>query len=584
MESWKTFTFVVPYIMSFGISLGVGVYALRRKSVKGALGYAWVALGQSSSTLGYIFELVSPSIQGKIFWDDFQWFGLIGWFIGILVFVIQFTEIKLAHPKRFWFLVSLTPAVVVGLVLTNRFHGLFHANEILLPGEPFAALDYEIPIAAILFGIYGYVFVLASLFILIRKYNQSQPIYRAQTGIIFLGTVIPLVGTMLTASGIVLSFHRDYTPFTFAIGNLVVVYGIFRYQLLNIVPVAYQAVFENISDAVIVLDNQRRLVNYNSAAKSLVPSLTDDLIGNSIRQILAQSEDLVDKFQHVDRVQTEIAFPSKNGNTFLDLRISPLSNRRGDLIGRVIVARDITDKKWVEKEVRSYASELEAANKELEAFSYSVSHDLRAPLRAIKGFGEILAQEFKDKLGTQGKDYLQRILDRTEHMEVLIEDMLRLSRVTRSEMLRQRVNLSELAVEILSAHQRSVPDWNGDFEISPDLSANCDRGLITAVLENLMDNALKFTSKHPHPKIVFGAENSDGRWIFFVRDNGVGFDMIHAEKIFDPFNRVHSSDEFEGTGIGLATVQRIIRRHGGQVWAEGEVGKGATIYFTLPSE
>ena len=155
MDSWQTFTFLVPYILSFGISLSVGINAWRRKSVQGALSFSWVALSQSSTTLGYIFELISPTIQGKIFWDDFQWLGLIGWFLGILAFVIQFTEMKLAHPKRIWFFLSLIPGFFLLIVFTNGMHGLLHSDEILIPGKPFSALDYEITIPMLLFAVYG---------------------------------------------------------------------------------------------------------------------------------------------------------------------------------------------------------------------------------------------------------------------------------------------------------------------------------------------------------------------------------------------------------------------------------------------
>jgi PAS domain S-box-containing protein len=583
MPNSQTFLYLLPYIISFGISLGVGLYAWRRKAVKGALGYAWVALSQASSTLGFIFELVSPTIEGKIFWDDFQWLGLVGWYIGILAFVLHFTEIKINYPKRTWFSLAFIPAVILGLVFTNRFHGFFHSNETLIPGVPFSALDYEITTAVILSALYGYCFILFSLYILIRKYRQSKAKFRAQTGIIFLGTSIPLISTMLTVVGIDLAFHRDYTPFTFAVGNLVVVYGIFRYQLLEIVPVAYQAVFENISDAVIVLDSQRRLVNFNPAAKQLVPRLSNDSIGQTTSEIFINSKELVEEFQGIDEIHTELEIPSDVGVTFQDVRISPLRNRRGDLIGRVIVARDITEQKQAEKDAHGYAAKLEAANNELESFSYSVSHDLRAPLRAIQGFGEILGEEFMDKLDDQGKDYLNRILANTEQMEELIEDLLRLSRVTSSEIISQEVNLSELAEDIAKALHRSQPDRIVEFEIFPNLVADCDQGLFTAVLENLLGNAWKFTSKQEHSKIVFGSEEDDGKTVFFVRDNGIGFDMSYADTIFNPFQRLHPSSEYEGSGIGLATVKRIIRRHGGHVWAKGEEDQGATFSFTLPS-
>jgi signal transduction histidine kinase/ligand-binding sensor domain-containing protein len=227
-------------------------------------------------------------------------------------------------------------------------------------------------------------------------------------------------------------------------------------------------------------------------------------------------------------------------------------------------------------------AELQAANKELEAFSYSISHDLRAPLRAIDGFSRILLEDYRDKLDDEGKDNLQRVRTASQRMGQLIDDMLQLSRHTRSEMHCGQVDLSALARAIVDELKVSAPQRQVEFVIEPGLTAHADAGLLQAVLQNLLDNAWKFTSQQPAAKIEFGRTIHEGVPIFFVRDNGIGFNMAYADKLFGAFQRLHSATEYPGTGIGLATVQRIIQRHGGQVWAESQVGHGATFYFSLP--
>lgn len=226
-------------------------------------------------------------------------------------------------------------------------------------------------------------------------------------------------------------------------------------------------------------------------------------------------------------------------------------------------------------------TELAAINQELEAFSYSVSHDLRAPLRSIDGFSQALLEDYEEKLDKQGKNYLQRVRSATQRMGELIDDLLTLSRVTRSEMKLQTVELSALAHSIVTELQKIQPERRTEFVITPGLSANGDAHLLRLLLENLLGNGWKFTGKHPQASIEFGSIQVDGKQAFFVRDDGAGFDMAYADKLFVPFQRLHSPSEFPGTGIGLATVQRIVHRHGGQVWAEGKVEKGATFYFTL---
>jgi PAS domain S-box-containing protein len=269
----------------------------------------------------------------------------------------------------------------------------------------------------------------------------------------------------------------------------------------------------------------------------------------------------------------------------------------------------------LEQRVRERTAELVTANKELESFSYSVSHDLRAPLRSIDGFSRILLEDYRDKLDAEGQDSLQRVRAATQRMGELIDDMLKLSRASRTEIRRADVDLTALAGEIAAELQRAEPARPVRWVIAPGLVATGDPQLLRAVLENLLGNAWKFTGKRTDPVIEFGTDDgkksdegpvtrdeksetvtpptssytrpmapvphSSSPVTFFVRDNGAGFDMAYVGKLFGAFQRLHATADFPGTGIGLATVQRIIHRHGGRVWAEGKVGHGATFYFTL---
>ncbi len=225
--------------------------------------------------------------------------------------------------------------------------------------------------------------------------------------------------------------------------------------------------------------------------------------------------------------------------------------------------------------------ELAAANEEMESFSYSVSHDLRTPLRSIDGFTQIVLEDYSDKLGEQGKNNLQRVRSVAQRMGVIIDDLLALSRVTRSDMKREPVDLSALAEEITAELRDREPERQIEFVTVRGLTANGDINLLRILLENLLGNAWKFTGKHPKARIEFGVTQVDNEEAFFIRDDGAGFNMNYANKLFGMFQRLHEADEFQGTGIGLATVQRIVHRHGGRIWAEGEVEKGATFYFTL---
>jgi light-regulated signal transduction histidine kinase (bacteriophytochrome) len=230
------------------------------------------------------------------------------------------------------------------------------------------------------------------------------------------------------------------------------------------------------------------------------------------------------------------------------------------------------------------SAELEVVNKELETFAYSVSHDLRAPLRALDGFSLALLEDYEGTLDNTGKDYLRRIRAASQRMAELIDDMLKLSRITRVEMKFETVNLSSLSNSVMKGLQLTQPDRLVDIKITDGLIVKGDSNLLKVLLENLLGNAWKYTSRHPSAHIEFGSMVDGGRTLYFVKDDGAGFDMSYSNKLFLPFNRLHTNDEFPGIGIGLATSQRIVARHGGKIRAEGAIEKGAMFVFSLSSE
>ncbi|HEU4636784.1 MAG TPA: CHASE3 domain-containing protein [Edaphobacter sp.] len=254
-----------------------------------------------------------------------------------------------------------------------------------------------------------------------------------------------------------------------------------------------------------------------------------------------------------------------------------LSRARQEADARAAEVRSLNES--LEKRVWERTQELEAINKELEAFSYSVSHDLRAPLRTIDGFSLALQEDYQDLVDATGRDYIHRVRSGVQRMGQLIDALLQLSRITRAEITRERFNLSELAESVASVLKEEHPAQDIQFNIEPGLEAEADAGLIRVALENLFGNAIKFSSKKPNSRIEFGWNPE--KKAYFVRDNGAGFDMYYANKLFNAFNRLHGDKDFRGSGIGLATVARIIHRHHGTLAGEGVVDHGATFWFTL---
>ena len=360
---------------------------------------------------------------------------------------------------------------------------------------------------------------------------------------------------------------------------------------------SFRTILELAPDAIVIVDRAGRIVLVNGQTQRLFGYTPGELLGEPVEILVPEHVRQAhvghrDAFHAAPRTRPmgiglDLLGRRKDGTTFpVEISLAPMQTDDG-VIG-ISVIRDISDRKGAEARISALNEDLErrvaelgTLNRELESFSYSVSHDLRAPLRSIDGFSQALLEEYEGALDDQGRDYLRRIRAATVRMGDLIDDLLTLSRVTRREIRRERVDLSALARGIAQQLARSDETRRAEFTIASDLAASGDAQLLRVALENLLGNAWKFTSKEPVARIELGVGQQDGHRVYFVRDNGVGFDMAYSAKLFGAFQRLHREAEFPGTGIGLATVHRIVTRHGGRVWAEAEIGKGATFYFML---
>lgn len=352
-----------------------------------------------------------------------------------------------------------------------------------------------------------------------------------------------------------------------------------RHPLAAIVNDSDDAIFGQTLDGVVT--------SWNQAAERIFGYSAAEIVGQSVAMLHPQGvdEDAAwrarlrsgERLEHVETVRR-----TKSGELLeVCVTVSPVRDGAGEVVGASKILRDITPARRAAEALFRAKERLEAAHHELESFSYSVAHDLRAPLRSLDGFSRALLEDQHARLDAEGRLHLAYVRESAQLMGRLIDDILSLSRVGRGEITREAVDLSAVAETVVDRLQRDTPQRRVEVAIEPGIVAHGDARLLAILMQNLLANAWKFTARRELAHVGFGAETIDGELVLFVRDDGAGFDPAFAGKLFGAFQRLHSSDEFEGTGIGLATVKRVVARHGGRIWAEGSVDGGATFRFTL---
>ena len=363
--------------------------------------------------------------------------------------------------------------------------------------------------------------------------------------------------------------------------------------------VDWRSLMGAVPDAVIVSNSNGEIVYVNPAVDRFFGYKPEELLGKSVEILVPRQHHEKHKAHRADYYaaprRRSMGFGSDlravraDGSEFpvaISLGFSPADH--GNIV--IAIVQDLSELRKRDKSIQALHeraarnAKLKEVNKELEAFSFSVSHDLRAPLRVVDGFSQMLLEDHAANLNDDGKDCLVRIRTAAQRMGQLIDDLLKLARITTSDLSAAEINLSVMTHEVIETLKAATPDREVEYIVGESMTVNGDAGLLRIVLENLLGNALKFTVGRNPARIEIGFHESDGAKVFHVCDNGAGFDMAYTDKLFGAFQRLHNAKEFPGTGIGLATVQRIIERHGGKVWAEAELDKGATFYFTLFQE
>jgi PAS domain S-box-containing protein len=579
--------YVLLLIIAAAVSVALVFYVWRRRPAPGATPLALLMLAVAIWSLGYALEVGSTNLSAGIFWAKVEYFGIVPLSVTWLAFALQYTKREKWLTRRNVILLAIVPVITLLLAWTNEFHGLIWSEVGLDVSDRLPGLDLTYGRWFWVNAGYIYLSLLFGSFLLLQTILRSPHLYRRQAGALLIGMLAPWAGNALYLSGLSPIPHLDLTPLFFTVSGLALAWSLFRFQLLDIVPVARDAVIESMADGVLVLDAQNRIVDLNPTVQQILARPASEIIGQPAAQVLAARSDLVERYRNVTEAQTEIVLGEGDAQRHYDLRISPLYDRRRDrLTGRLIVLRDVTERVWAEEEVKKAKDAAEAASRAKSTFLANMSHELRTPLTAVIGYSELLQEEVEELGYTDLVPDLEKIQMAGRHLLVIVNEILDLSKVEagKMELVMETFDIPSLLHDVVITAQPLIERNENTLEVhhSDDLGAMyADRAKVRQILSNLLGNAAKFTEEG---HITLTAREQDGWVCFSVADTGIGIPPAQIPQLFQPFMQADASvtREYGGTGLGLAISQRFCQLMGGEVRVESEVGKGSTFTVHLP--
>jgi PAS domain S-box-containing protein len=603
---WQATPYVLPLLATALISATLALYAWRRRPAPGATPFFVMMLAVAEWTCGYALELSSADLASIVFWAKIEYLGIVTGPVAALVLALEYTGNESWLTRRGRALLMLVPILTVVLVWTNELHQLIWQTVQIDHSTGVALLDVEYGVWFVIHAAYSYLVMIFGILLVILAFIRLARPYRSQAAVLALSGVVPLAGNAIYVLKLSPFANLDLTPFAFTLAGLLWAWGLFQFQLLDIVPVARDAVIESMSDAVLVIDRNYRIVDLNPAAAAILRRPASEVIGQPALTILADRQDLIERYHDIAEAQTEIT-SIYDPERFFDLRISPLYDRHQRMTGRLIVLRDISDRKRIESALYQAKEQADLANRFKSTFLANMSHELRTPLTSIIGYSDLL------KVMAESRDYvdllpdLERISAAGGHLLALINDILDLSKIEagKLDLYLEHFNLPALVAYVASTVRPQIEQNQNTLLIDcPEAigSVYADLTRVRQILFNLLSNAAKFThrgtitlrvSQQPaasSPQSAGDAAASrplpTADWVVIeVADTGIGMTEEQLEGLFKEFMQADASTtrKYGGTGLGLALCQRFCTMMGGAITAASQPGKGATFTVRLPA-
>ncbi len=611
--------YVLLLVIGAITSIVLALVAWRYRSAPGAVALAVLMLAIAGWSLAYAQELVSPALSTKIFWARIEYIGITLVPPAWLVFAIQYTGRTQWVTRRNLALLALEPLLVWILTWTYPTHHLFWSSISLDMSGSMPAWSATYGIAFWMHTAYAYLFLLVGTLLMAQAFLRSPHLYRGQALVMLLAVMTPWLGNALYIFGLNPLPDLDLTPLTFTVTGMILSWGVFRFRLLDIVPVARDAIIESMSDGVVVLDEQNRIVDINPSACAIFESQAHLLIGQSVGRILAHRPDLLERYLHVFEAREDFVLDDGIRQRNFDLRISPLRDRQGRMTGRLVVLRDITELKQFEQDLYQAKEAAESANRAKSTLLANMSHELRTPLNAVIGYSELLCEEVRELGYTDLLPDLKKIQSAGEHLLALISDILDLSKIEAGKMdlFLETFDVTTLIDDVVM-HIRPLAAKNGNrldvqMEAVP-AAMYADATKVRQILLNLLSNATKFTEHgtitfHVTTRLLRPMDEGDrgakaplmlntepvsfqkaapdqppAMILFTIRDTGIGIPAVQMRQLFQAFTQGDSSTtrKYGGTGLGLALSAHLCQLMGGTISVESVVGEGSTFVVRLP--
>ncbi len=595
MMDWHLNSYALFMLITAAISTALAVYIYRRRPALGAAPLSACMGGVTIWALAYAMELGSPKLPAKLLWTNFTFPGIFITLTSWLIFAVQYSRRERWLTWRNLALVTAPFVTTLALMWTNDMHGWVRVNPTLDTAGPIPILSPDYTQGFMLLWVYSLLLPLFSAILIIHKLVTTPGIYRKQTLALITAMAMPWLGNFLYFSGLSPLYGVDTAPFFFTMTGLILAWGLFRYQLLDVVPVARDKLIDNMSDGMIVTDKMGRIVDINPVARGIIDMPAEQVIGSPVEQVLPPWRDLVARCRKELNVQTEITLARGEEKGYYDLQVSTLTERRGRVSGHLVILHDITDRKRAEEALQQAKDAAESANRAKSTFLANMSHELRTPMNAILGFSELMTRD--TNLTTEQQENLETIGRSGEHLLALINDVLDLSKIEagRMDLRPEEFDLHRTLLGIeemfrLRAEQNGLALL---LERAPDVPqfVRADQNKLRQIIINLLGNAVKFTKSGSVTLRVDKAETTESAdefevWIHFeVEDTGMGIAPEDLPKVFDAFVQTASGEQSrQGTGLGMPLSRQYVRMMGGNLEVSSELEVGTLFQFDVRME